>query len=108
MLIAEANKEQVYSTYAQYTDRTVLTRKEADDVLGGEDAWKNVDQTEGMFRACCNPDAHADSITVQAIVANEWFYYFYLAQCPKCENNRAFYMQLQIRSADEPMTTFYR
>jgi len=65
-----------YPILRNYTNRTVLTRKEADDVLGGEDAWKNVDQTE--------------------------------AQCPKCENNRAFYMQLQIRSADEPMTTFYR
>ena len=29
--------------------------------------------------------------------------------CKKeCGNERAFYMQLQIRSADEPMTTFYR
>lgn len=33
----------------QYTDRTVLSRKEVDDVLGGEEAWKNVDQTEGEF-----------------------------------------------------------
>ncbi|KAJ3057934.1 RNA polymerase III subunit C10 [Rhizoclosmatium globosum] len=30
------------------------------------------------------------------------------AQCPKCDVTRAAYMQLQIRSADEPMTTFYR
>ncbi|KAI9296088.1 putative Rpc11-DNA-directed RNA polymerase III subunit C11 [Neoconidiobolus thromboides FSU 785] len=30
------------------------------------------------------------------------------AACPKCENGRAFYFQLQIRSADEPMTTFYK
>eukprot|EP00919_Chromeraceae_sp_WS-2016_P025495 GHVR01060227.1.p1 GENE.GHVR01060227.1~~GHVR01060227.1.p1 ORF type:complete len:108 (-),score=13.47 GHVR01060227.1:268-591(-) len=28
--------------------------------------------------------------------------------CPKCGNNMAYFMQLQIRSADEPMTTFYR
>lgn len=29
--------------------------------------------------------------------------------CKKeCGAERAFYMQLQIRSADEPMTTFYR
>ncbi|KAJ1563904.1 hypothetical protein HK405_000354, partial [Cladochytrium tenue] len=28
--------------------------------------------------------------------------------CAKCEGTRAAYMQLQIRSADEPMTTFYR
>ncbi|CAE6468938.1 unnamed protein product, partial [Rhizoctonia solani] len=25
--------------------------------------------------------------------------------CPKCDNGRAYFMQLQIRSADEPMTT---
>ncbi|KZT35046.1 hypothetical protein SISSUDRAFT_991055 [Sistotremastrum suecicum HHB10207 ss-3] len=28
--------------------------------------------------------------------------------CPKCEHPKAFYTQAQIRSADEPMTTFYR
>lgn len=30
------------------------------------------------------------------------------ASCDKCNNSRAFFYQLQIRSADEPMTTFYR
>ncbi|KAI0715644.1 hypothetical protein K466DRAFT_381307 [Polyporus arcularius HHB13444] len=30
------------------------------------------------------------------------------ATCPKCDNGRAYFYQLQIRSADEPMTTFYR
>ena len=30
------------------------------------------------------------------------------ATCPKCEAHRAYYQQLQIRSADAPMTTFYR
>ncbi|CAE6468618.1 unnamed protein product [Rhizoctonia solani] len=30
------------------------------------------------------------------------------AACPKCDNGRAYFMQLQIRSADEPMTTFYK
>jgi hypothetical protein len=29
-----------------------LKRKEVDDVLGGEDAWKNVQKTDGEF---CNP-----------------------------------------------------
>ncbi|KAG8231630.1 hypothetical protein J437_LFUL011471 [Ladona fulva] len=28
--------------------------------------------------------------------------------CPKCSNSRAFFMQIQTRSADEPMTTFYK
>ncbi|XP_044005234.1 DNA-directed RNA polymerase III subunit RPC10 [Aphidius gifuensis] len=28
--------------------------------------------------------------------------------CPKCYHPRAFYMQIQTRSADEPATIFYR
>ncbi|GFO44844.1 DNA-directed RNA polymerase subunit [Plakobranchus ocellatus] len=28
--------------------------------------------------------------------------------CPKCEHKRAYFMQIQTRSADEPMTTFYK
>ncbi|KAI0320273.1 transcription factor S-II-domain-containing protein [Amylostereum chailletii] len=27
------------------------------------------------------------------------------ATCPKCDHDRAYFYQLQIRSADEPMTT---
>lgn len=30
------------------------------------------------------------------------------AACPSCSNDRAYFMQIQIRSADEPMTTFYK
>lgn len=52
------------------TTRVKLIRKQVDDIMGGEDAWKNVDSTD--------------------------------AACPKCDNPRAFFMQLQIRSADEP------
>uniref|UniRef100_A0A5S6R1C8 DNA-directed RNA polymerase subunit n=1 Tax=Trichuris muris TaxID=70415 RepID=A0A5S6R1C8_TRIMR len=29
-------------------------------------------------------------------------------RCPKCSHDSAYFMQLQTRSADEPMTTFYR
>ena len=28
--------------------------------------------------------------------------------CPACSHGEAFFMQLQIRSADEPMTTFFK
>ncbi|KAJ8513800.1 hypothetical protein OPV22_004234 [Ensete ventricosum] len=28
--------------------------------------------------------------------------------CPRCHNGEAFFRQMQIRSADEPMTTFYK
>ncbi|CDZ98339.1 dna-directed rna polymerases iii kda polypeptide [Phaffia rhodozyma] len=58
----------------QVNTRTTMKRKEVDDVLGGDEAWENVDQTE--------------------------------MRCPKCDNMKAYWMQLQIRSADEPMTTF--
>ncbi|CAG0916387.1 unnamed protein product [Notodromas monacha] len=29
-------------------------------------------------------------------------------RCPQCSHDRAFFMQIQTRSADEPMTTFYK
>ena len=30
------------------------------------------------------------------------------ATCPKCDHGLAYFMQIQIRSADEPMSTFYK
>ena len=55
-----------------------FTKKKVDDILGGEEAWKDVARTE--------------------------------ARCPSdtCNSNVAFFRQMQIRSADEPTTTFYR
>ena len=53
-----------------------LNRKVIDDVLGGAEAWENVDKTK--------------------------------IDCPRCGNDYAFFMQIQTRSADEPMTTFYK
>ncbi|OWZ77217.1 DNA-directed RNA polymerase III subunit RPC10 [Cryptococcus neoformans Bt85] len=60
----------------QISMRTHLKRKEVDDVLGGKEAWANVDKTD--------------------------------TACPKCDHRRAYFRQMQIRSADEPMTTFYK
>lgn len=59
-------------------NRKYMERKEIDDILGGEGSWDNVDQTSFL--------------------------------CPQsgCEGDRAYFYQLQIRSADEPMTTFYK
>lgn len=59
-----------------YTNPAKIKKKQIDDVLGGEDAWQNVDKTE--------------------------------ARCPQCSFHEAYFMQIQIRSADEPSTTFYR
>lgn len=36
------------------------------------------------------------------------YYYLFLVTCPKCEFSRAYYFQVQIRSADEPMSIFYK
>eukprot|EP00793_Prasinoderma_coloniale_P005038 PRCOL_00000799-RA len=65
-----------YTLRGTLTQDVALRRKEVDDVLGGEDAWENVDKT--------------------------------LTKCPTCGHTEAYYMQIQIRSADEPMSTFYK
>ena len=30
------------------------------------------------------------------------------AVCPECNHGKAYFLQVQTRSADEPMTTFYK
>ncbi|CCG82658.1 DNA-directed RNA polymerase subunit [Taphrina deformans PYCC 5710] len=60
-------------------NRKTMKQKEVDDVLGGEGSWDNVDTTAAQ---CVNKDCEGDG--------------------------RAYFFQLQIRSADEPMTTFYK
>ncbi|GME23997.1 putative DNA-directed RNA polymerase III [Neofusicoccum parvum] len=62
----------------RYYERKAMKRKEVEDVLGGKDAWENVDQTD--------------------------------VQCPNqgCGGDRAYFYQIQIRSADEPMTSFFK
>jgi hypothetical protein len=61
----------------RYFERKMMKSKEVEDVLGGADSWKNVDKTEVNCRE------------------------------EKCDNREAYFRQVQIRSADEPMTTFY-
>ncbi len=68
----------IYVVQENFVKKMQLERKEVDDVLGGKDAWKDVDQT-----------------TVQE-------------GCTQCGNKKAYFMQIQIRSADEPMTIFYK
>ncbi|KAF6237088.1 hypothetical protein HO173_004556 [Letharia columbiana] len=62
----------------KYYERREMKRKEVEDVIGGKEAWENVDKAD--------------------------------AQCPRegCDGSSAFFYQVQIRSADEPMTTFYK
>jgi DNA-directed RNA polymerase III subunit RPC11 len=62
----------------RYFERKPLKQRAVDDVLGGEGAWDNVEKAKVV--------------------------------CPidKCRNDVAFWYALQIRSADEPMTNFYK
>ena len=68
----------VFRVQHKFENKMQLDRKEVDDVLGGADAWKNVDQTEIR----CTSGS--------------------------CQNTRAYFKSIQIRSADEPMTVFYK
>ena len=74
------------------TSRMRLKRKQVDDVLGGDEMWAHADRTQGMISF--TTDGGGNSLPA-----------FYLASCDKCNFNSAFFYQLQIRSADEPMTT---
>ncbi|CAK4028934.1 DNA-directed RNA polymerase III subunit RPC10 [Lecanosticta acicola] len=62
----------------RYYERKNQNLKKVDDILGGADSWQNVDQTDAK---CANEN---------------------------CDSRRAYFRQVQIRSADEPMTSFYK
>ena len=51
-------------------------QKQVADVLGGPEAWKDVEKMQ--------------------------------TDCPACGHDRAYFRQMQTRSADEPMTMFYK
>lgn len=74
------------------TSRTRLKRKEVDDVLGGEETWRDADSTASQSSFFYDVEnANTDPRPV--------------VSCDKCGHARAYFYQLQIRSADEPMTT---
>lgn len=82
--VDDANSFQCFSCpYAFPITRWIVNRlnlqaKEVDDVRGGSAAWEGNQQTD----ATCTQES--------------------------CSGTRAYFMQLQIRSADEPMTTFFK
>ncbi len=76
------------------TARTKLKRKAIDDVLGGDEQWAHADQTLGTSAAKVSKYNEGPT-NLQYVVAS----------CDKCNFNSAYFYQLQIRSADEPMTT---
>ena len=86
-----------------------MKQKEVEDVLG-EDQFKNADSMESklplvfLLLSRCFLQAW---ILWELALTHPWLL---LAQCPSdtCNGERAYFFQLQIRSADEPMTTFLR
>ncbi|KAJ5157448.1 uncharacterized protein N7482_008548 [Penicillium canariense] len=70
--------EDVIGGGKQYYEKTEMKQKEVEDVFGG-----------------ANEFANADSVATQCPAEN-------------CNGDRAYFFQLQIRSADEPMTTFLK
>ncbi|KAF4629270.1 hypothetical protein G7Y89_g8878 [Cudoniella acicularis] len=67
-----------YVLKKRYYERKTFVRKEREDVFGGPGAWDNAQKAN--------------------------------IQCPSqgCDGEEAAFFQVQIRSADEPMTSFYK
>lgn len=85
----------------RYYERTMMKRKEVEDIMGGKGSWDNVDKTNGIYLGTRHKSDEPDLGLVLTGV---------IVQCPneRCNNNEAFFYLLQIRSADEPMTAFYK
>lgn len=67
-----------YLLEKRYFERKTFVRQEREDVFGGAESWDNAEKSK--------------------------------TQCPNdgCNGEEAAFFQVQIRSADEPMTTFYK
>ena len=102
----------------QMTSRTRLERKQVDDVLGGEEMWKHADSTASKpSNPSLSAMAHVlrmdlfhghvmrHDFTQFLLTIYAYAYPTCAVTCEKCEHGRAYFYQLQIRSADEPMTT---
>ena len=81
-----------------------MKQKEVEDVFGGKEEFANADSMASKWRflrwrACLLVDWRRLMIIAHCT-----------AQCPSedCTGDRAYFFQLQIRSADEPMTTFLK
>lgn len=74
-----------------------METKAVEDIMGGQGSWKDVDRTEGELG-----DVEASRMSMKLTGST--------AQCPNenCDSRLAYFRQVQIRSADEPMTSFYK
>lgn len=65
----------------QLTKEVTLKEKKVDDVLGGEEAWKNVQKTQATCPGCDHHEAYFREIQTRS--ADEPATIFY--RCAKCE-----------------------
>lgn len=95
----------------EYYERTEVKQKEVEDVFGGKEEFANADSVASEFASLYwFPDGRLFFVFVGSDCELDPTDFFFAAQCPaeNCNGERAYFFQLQIRSADEPMTTFLK
>jgi DNA-directed RNA polymerase III subunit RPC11 len=92
-----------------------LKRKEVDDVLGGDEAWAAANKTTANCPYCDNREVRRRSYVVLEMIhaflhraKDQVHHISFLLPVPVGVATQAYFVQMQIRSADEPMTTFYK
>lgn len=80
-----------------------MKQKEVEDVFGGKEEFANADSMGSKWRVLAFACLLACGLRLMILA-------HCTAQCPSedCNGDRAYFFQLQIRSADEPMTTFLK
>jgi DNA-directed RNA polymerase subunit M/transcription elongation factor TFIIS len=94
-----------------YYEKTEMKQKEVEDVFGGANEFANADSVASKSQSHTARDLHRIiSGPLKGRIADSSIFSFPAAQCPaeNCNGDRAYFFQLQIRSADEPMTTFLK
>lgn len=90
-----------------YFEKKAMKQKEVDDVFGGKEEFANADSVASKLLCYL-----LLGVTFPSRFTGLTYSLFFplTAQCPaeSCNGERAYFFQLQIRSADEPMTTFLK
>lgn len=93
-----------YALERRFYEQKFYEGKKAEDVVGGEESIKDRQKINSESK-------HFPSTQLEDSEMVEWDWADEeIVQCTnqKCDSNEALFYQLQIRSADEPMTNFYR